>query len=68
MSAREMITRRIFDLAQTGKIARVGQFVQIHDLRIGLADQIADQRRTDESRPAGDNDFQDLATPLFFIP
>ena len=53
----EMIARMALHRSQRGEIAGIGQLVDDQHLVIGMADEMSDQRRPDESRPTGDDNL-----------
>ena len=52
----ELVSRVIGDGGQRVEIGRIGQLIDIHHRKIGLGDEIAAHRRTDEACSAADDD------------
>ena len=57
VSPGEAVMRMSRDAFQRGERACVGELVQNMDVMIGLVQQMPNQRRPDEPRPAGDHDL-----------
>jgi len=59
----EVMARVVARLGQRGEVAGIRQLVDVHDLDVGLADQLADDRRTDETGAPGQQDLHRLGLP-----
>jgi hypothetical protein len=55
--ADKLVVRLVFNVLQVGKVASVGEFVEVDDLILGIfIDEQTDYVRADEAGAAGDDD------------